>query len=624
MPPPTLPNRIADRLIARIVTLDLIRLASIPVSLSLLLSPAAFGAGFFGTIATTDGARVSGAMVSVSNADSTQRQTVYTDESGRYSIKTPFEGELTLRIRTPSFNDNTRTLTASRTQESEINVLLGDQKNEAAISDTLTASAHVAMLEWQSPGTKATFISQCNYCHQVGNSLTRTSRERAEWVMTVRRMAGYGSFVPYDEAVEIIDSLHEGFDGSLVKSIQSNDLQPGLANVKVEEWWVGNPMSFIHDADFGEDGNLYGADQGDDIIYELDMKTNQVTAYQMPDPGLPVGGMFSAFPLPLGVFTGKQGPHSLAEDEHGKFWITSSLSGRLTSFDTHTKEFKDYEIGNGAVYPHTIRIDKVGMIWFTIAASNQLGRFDPKTETFTVIDLPVDSFVESIVYDMLPSLLKLATWLPVDLKTYGAEHREPGKSLPTTPYTWVSDRTIAMLPYGIDIHPGDGSVWYSKLYGDKIARVDPRTLEIEEWDTPLSGPRRLRFDSKGILWIPSFDESALMRFDPSSRSFEHYPMPKLAENEWEIPYALNVHPKTDDIWITSNNSDRIFRFDQETESFASYPSPTRVTYLRDLVFGEDGKVCSAQANIPAYAIEGGRPSFICFDPEGGLRDRQAQ
>ena len=90
----------------------------------------------------------------------------------------------------------------------------------------------------------------------------------------------------------------------------------------------------------------------------------------------------------------------------------------------------------------------------------------------------------------------------------------------------------------------------------------------------------------------------------------------LSPNEYETPYALNVHPKTGDVWITSNMSDRIFRFTPSTKTFVSYPLPTRVTWLRDLVFAKDGGICSSSSNLPAYGIEGGRASFICLYPDG--------
>ncbi|MCP4379393.1 MAG: hypothetical protein GY794_24885, partial [bacterium] len=128
------------------------------------------------------------------------------------------------------------------------------------------------------------------------------------------------------------------------------------------------------------------------------------------------------------------------------------------------------------------------------------------------------------------------------------------------------------------------------------------------------GPRRPRFAPDGILWIPAFDDGALMSFDPESEEFKNYPLPTLAPGEYETPYALNVHPDTGVVWLTSNMSDRIFSFDPKTESFTSYPLPTRVSFLRDLVFTDDGKICSSHSNLPAYATEGGLAGFICLDP----------
>ncbi|MCF6200421.1 MAG: hypothetical protein L3J67_13755, partial [Hyphomicrobiaceae bacterium] len=140
------------------------------------------------------------------------------------------------------------------------------------------------------------------------------------------------------------------------------------------------------------------------------------------------------------------------------------------------------------------------------------------------------------------------------------------------------------------------------------------TLEVSEFDTPLSGPRRLRFGKQGTLWIPAFNEGGLMRFDTKTKIFKTFKLPLLATGEYEIPYALNVHPETGHIWISANQSDRIMRFDPASEKFTSYPSPTRVTFLRDLIFTKDGKICASNSNLPAYAIEGGRPVFICIDP----------
>ncbi|MFT3856179.1 MAG: hypothetical protein QM742_01245 [Aquabacterium sp.] len=192
-----------------------------------------------------------------------------------------------------------------------------------------------------------------------------------------------------------------------------------------------------------------------------------------------------------------------------------------------------------------------------------------------------------------------------------------------SPHQFFMGRSMYKLPYGIDVNPKDGAIWYAKLLDNKIGRIDPKTLAVQEFDTPLGGPRRPRFDRNGILWIPAFDDSALMRFDPATKQFESYKLPLLAAKEYETPYALNVHPKTGEVWITSNMSDRVLRFNPVTKTFIAYPSPTRVTWLRDLVFTKDGQVCSSSSNLPAWGIEDGRDAFFCLDPDGGSKDRQA-
>jgi streptogramin lyase len=106
---------------------------------------------------------------------------------------------------------------------------------------------------------------------------------------------------------------------------------------------------------------------------------------------------------------------------------------------------------------------------------------------------------------------------------------------------------VLAFPYGIDVNPVDGSIWYAKLYANKIGRLDPKTLEVTEYDTPMRGPRRPRFDADGIFWIPSFDEGDLMRFDPKTAEFKTYKIPGVAAGEYETPYALNVWKPTGEV-----------------------------------------------------------------------------
>lgn len=567
------------------------------------------GVSVAGTLTGTvmqQGAPLPGAMVTAFSPDQKRRETVYADSTGHYSLTVDFGGMLNVRARSPYFKDASSAVDLALTANRTLDFTLERHSVAQELSDSLPASAHLSALSHASAGSREAFVSQCNYCHQVGNALTRVPREEDKWRETVKRMEGYFAMLTNQEAADIAKTLTNGFTGKPVHAVEHSQWDNVMAPTKIKEWVAGDAMTFIHDADVGFDEDLYGADEGHDLIWHLDRKTGKIEEFKEPDIDLPEGGTFSGVQLPIGVFTGKHGPHSMAQAKDGKFWITNALSSTLVSFDPVTKAFKLYEMGRTHLYPHTVRIDKDGIVWFTIVASNEVGRFDPKTETFTILHLPEEGFWTGVSHYLFPYVLKIGSLFPKMNFHMGVNHTK-----------WAfQGRSAFPFPYGIDVNPVDGSIWYAKLNANKIGRIDPKANAIREFATPFKGPRRLRFDKDGNLWIPAFDDSGLMKFDTKTLHFETFKLPLLAHNEYEVPYALNVHPRTGEVWITSNMSDRIFRFYPKTKQFVSYALPTRVTWLRDMVFTKDGAVCSSSSNLPAYGIEGGLGSFICLYPDG--------
>ncbi len=564
-----------------------------------------------GHVLAQGGQPVLGAMVTVHSEDKLRKDTVYTDAEGSYAIRTDFGGKLLLRARVANLRDASVEMHLTAEQAAKVDFTMQPFATSAEASQALAASAHNARLPWNSATDKAPFVSQCMYCHQIGNALTRTARPQSAWEDTIRRMEGYFAQLSGREAKTISAVLAAGFDGKPFDTIHNYAPTAALASAKIEQWMVGDAMSFIHDTDVGDDDKLYGTDEGHDVLWVLDRKTHKIDKYPLPDIDLPAGGVFSGMQMPIGIFTGKHGPHSMAQTKDGLIWITNALSSTLMSFDPVSKAFKTYPIGHDVLYPHTIRADKAGVLWFTNVASNQVGRFDPKTQHMDVLRLPSNGFFRWVSDMLMPSMLKLASWFPHKNLHLDLSHQR-----------WLGHNILA-FPYGIDINPVDGSVWYAKLYANKIGRIDASTLEVTEWDTPMKGPRRPRFDQHGVLWIPAFDDSGLMSFDTRNKVFTTTKLPLLAKGEHEVPYALNVHPTTGEVWITANNSDRVLRFKPSNKTFISYPSPTRVTVLRDMAFTKDGRVCSSLSNLPAYGTEDGVDSFMCINPDGGDQDRAA-
>jgi streptogramin lyase len=581
--------------------------------LALGLSASAQAATFTGKATLPGGLPAYGAMVTVFDANGETRQTVYTAADGSYAIRTPYAGKLRVRVRLAGYQDGTAEPEAGAAASTKLDLTLGNFADLASANEALSASAHNARLPWPNlKRDRPAFVSQCNYCHQIGNSLTRMPLDHEQWIAEVDKMEAMLAMPSRAQSAVIAETLWKGFkDSKPFEARQNYGASPELARAKVHEWLVGDGYTFIHDSDVGADGLLYGTDEGADILWVLNRQTGKIDKYPLPDIDLPRGGIFSGMQLPIGQFTGKHGPHSMAQTSDGRIWITNALSSTLMSFDPKSKAFKVYPVGHDALYPHTIRVDANDVVWFTIVASNQIGRFDPRTETMTVMRLPSNGFIRWTTDMLFPTLMRIGSWFPdqavhLNLST----HR-------------VFGQNILAFPYGIDVSPIDGSIWYAKLYSSKIGRIDPKTMEVKEWDTPMKGPRRPRFDGQGNFWIPAFDEGGLMQFDPKTERFKTFRIPVVGKDEYETPYALNVDRKTGQVWMAANNSDRVIRFDPATSRFFSYPSPTRVTVLRDFSFTDDGQVCASSSNMPAAAIEDGRPSFICIDPEGGAADRSA-
>jgi streptogramin lyase len=279
----------------------------------------------------------------------------------------------------------------------------------------------------------------------------------------------------------------------------------------------------------------------------------------------------------------------------GAVWITLAAGNQLARFDPKSERFEIHDVETG-FYPHTLRFDAQGRFWYTMAASNHVGRFDPATDEQLHIRLPARTLAQEVALRLMPLFL----WLDREFGLReGAASSGDGFNMP--------------VPYGIDIAP-DGGVWFSQLNEDRIGRIDPESLEVELVETPFPAPRRLRFDSRGVLWVPSFSAGLLSAFYPATGAFQSWPLP-LEPREGVTPYALHVDRRTDQVWVCGTNSDTLIRFDPPSEQFTVYPLPTRVTYTRDIDFDASGRVWTSNSNSPAWQIEGGQPRVLRLDPD---------
>ena len=552
-----------------------IRVISVAV-LTLAMTGSALADTLTGKVSTSEGKALEGVMVRLTDERSGISESVYSDAGGNYVLETGLAGKLSLRLRTPYFRDVTASIELPGAAQQDF--VMQAMTGAAEISESLPAAYHFGNLPFEDEDdadfSRMQFQRDCLSCHQLGNHFSRQPRTPESWAQTIARMHIYLGNFDMDLRDERSVLLSKGFNGEPVNARPQFPLDPSLAHTKIYEYRLDN-AGVPHDAIYNpHDGLLYTVDQRLDHMAVTDRATGQ-SEYVVQQGGAAMhyqAGFTKENPV-IGEFNpgARHGPHSLAMGLDGKYYVTNTGTASIGVFNPKTQSWEATHripAENKSIYPHTIRVDARGIVWFTLTGSEQIGRLDPVTGKFNIINLPT---------------------------------HKPGGIAGTT------------QPYGIDIHPLDGTVWYGRLFADKIGRIKPDTLEVAEFDSPIAGPRRMHFDKAGVLWVTGYSEGELARIEVDGFKSKVYKMPEFAPGYRPAPYALGVHPKTQDIWINENMTDRIYRFIPAEERFIVYPVPLRGTYTRDMTFTEDGQICTSNNPIPPPALEGGVLEIICID-----------
>lgn len=516
--------------------------------------------------------------------------TRFTDAQGRVSL--PSLQEQHIRVRAQGYRDATVTPAAG---VSTLTVALDAMTPEQYIA-SFPSNVWLSQLTFGGDAElKKTFQLNCAFCHQQASPFMRNERTVEQWLAVFSRMNSYGARLPGDDHQQIAEHLQRELRELRENPQTVPEPKPWeafLSEIDMTEWPIGDGFSQMHDFLLHPNGFIYVGDNLFDRLYEVDPATGQYTVYKVPHrPGDKIGGIlgnrFTVFPK----MDNAMGVHSFAvSPRDGNIFITPSMQQALLEFNPQTKAFTLHEMDAG-YYPHTIRIDEQDRVWFTLALSSQVARFERDTAQFTLYDLPARSVKEWLILKSLPLLFSIDP----ENRPQPAPDRE-GTGLP--------------MPYGIDVAP-DGRIWVARLYANDLAVIDPQTDQVSMVDFPYAGPRRLRADAQGKLWVVAFQDSLLVKYDPDNGEFSEYPLPVLNE----IPYALNVDRQRGVVWVNGNQSDTLLSFDIATEQWRVYPLPRQRFFTRDVeVDEEDGAVYTSNSHFPSWQTEGGQPTLLRITP----------
>jgi virginiamycin B lyase len=135
----------------------------------------------------------------------------------------------------------------------------------------------------------------------------------------------------------------------------------------------------------------------------------------------------------------------------------------------------------------------------------------------------------------------------------------------------------------------DGSVWLTESAVNKIARWDPDTQQITEYQDKGS-KHTVRVDSSGIVWATG---SPFTRFDPETKKFMRFE---------EVAQSYDVKPdKNGDVWFTSLYGHTIGKVDGKTLKVIQWAPPTPRSGPRRMEIAPDGMIWFDEFNAGKMA-----------------------
>ncbi|MEX1010711.1 MAG: hypothetical protein WDZ29_01485 [Balneolaceae bacterium] len=232
------------------------------------------------------------------------------------------------------------------------------------------------------------------------------------------------------------------------------------------------------------------------------------------------------------------GPHTVVVSSEGAVWFTSFSDDHIGSVDPESGEVVKYETENYLRGPHTIAFDRNENFWFTAYRGNGIGHFDVSTGEITGLEVPT-----------------------------------PGGT-----------------PYGIVMSPDMAQPWFGYFGSNRIATVNPESMEIEEVVLPREEirVRRLNVTSDGRVWYGDYAGGMLGVYDPSDGSIREWPMP---HGEDSRPYAVLTDDR-DRLWISATglNPNHLVLFDTVNEEFqGSVEIPVGRGAIRNMNFDPENR-----------------------------------
>ena len=497
------------------------------------IATAAFPSTLTGIVHNPAGTPTANVFVTAQDGARKMAVSVLTDAAGRYRIDDLFPGQYDLRTRKIGFNDGTSANVALGERDAAVNLKL--QPDDATHLST-PGAAWLNTLP--SVPMKATFVTSCTICHDMGSPFTHIPRDATGWGKIIQQMRSqadvYSVIVQTDDG-KLANWLAAQNFGVKPASFDTFAKRANVATTaRVTEYAVGDITSWAHDmAVDPRTGTAYVGDYVKDELIAVNPRTGEQKVYPAPLHGT--------------------GMHTLNFDRDGYLWITFQLADKVARFDTRSGEWRIYDGFAHATLVHSFALDSDGLVkkdasgrlYISQFGGNRISMLDPSNGALKEVPLPG-----------LPS----------------------GR------------------PYGVAVN-SKGVIWYTKYSENILGFVDPATGQGKEWALPHpdSGPHRMHIDNDDNLWIPLSGYGTLLRYNTRDGSQKEFALPDADS----FPYASRYDAKSDRVWVTGNGGNAIYALDPKSGRTTTFRLPSILSYGRMISIDySTGDVWTALSSYP--------------------------
>jgi virginiamycin B lyase len=281
-------------------------------------------------------------------------------------------------------------------------------------------------------------------------------------------------------------------------------------------------------------------------------------------------------------------PRDPVMDQSGRVWFVGQVGNYIAYLDPKSGEFKRYQIADGT-NPHNIVVDERGGVWYTGNRNGRIVQLDPKTGELKNFMMPDSTLRDP--HTMIWDRNGVAWFTAQRSNKVGRLDRATGEIRVWTP-------SVRGNPYGVAVN-SKGQPWFNLFATNKIATVDPKTMEYKEYALAddRTRARRLALTSDDAIWYGDY-RGYLGRLDPKTGAVQEWALPSGPAAQ---PYAMTSDDK-DRVWVveTGVNPNRLVGFDTKSKTWvANIPIPSHgaernavrhMTYnraTREIWFGTD-------------------------------------